>query len=284
MESNIQMNIENNYDKNALLEISQWKNPKNSFLKRTFKVINSPLNYAGDLVLKTPVVGEVIQKTVSGLLSICNEGAQFSVRPNSIFQEFRDKGYEHIHQHEHIQTLNLEDVDKVIGWLGGKYKSLASVEGAATGATGIFGIVFDIPSLVTLNLRAIGEYATYYGYDINLQEERIFALQVLNFSSSPTDGAKNFAMANLVKISKQVAQKKTWQQLEKHAFVKLIQELAKSLGIRLTKAKLAQAVPALGAAVGAGFNAYFTNKTCDSAYYLYRERFLAEKYGSDIIK
>lgn len=39
----------------------------------------------------------------------------------------------------------------------------------------------------------------------------------------------------------------------------------------------------MGAAVGGGFNAYYTARVCDAAYYLYRERFLAEKYGPEVI-
>lgn len=70
----------------------------------------------------------------------------------------------------------------------------------------------------------------------------------------------------------------------KSVFVKIIQEIAKSLGIRLTKAKLAQTIPAVGAIVGGGFNAYFTMKVCDAAFYLYRERFLAHKYGPEVIE
>jgi hypothetical protein len=142
----------------------------------------------------------------------------------------------------------------------------------------------DIPALITLNLRAIGEYAAYYGFDTSRQEERLFAFNVLGLASSPTDSSKSHAMAQLIKISQDVAKKATWQELEKNAFVKIIQEIAKALGIRLTKAKLAQAIPAIGAAVGGGFNAYFTMKVCDAAYYLYRERFLAEKYGVEIIE
>ena len=57
-----------------------------------------------------------------------------------------------------------------------------------------------------------------------------------------------------------MAKKQTWKQLEQHAFVKVIQQIAKALGIRLTKAKLAQVLPLTGAAVGGGFNAYFTAK------------------------
>jgi hypothetical protein len=135
-----------------------------------------------------------------------------------------------------------------------------------------------------LNLRAIGEYATYYGFNVNSQEERLFAMNVLGLASSPTDASKGLAMAQLVRIAQDVAKKRTWKELEKHAFVQVFQQIAKAIGIRLTKAKLSQVIPVAGAAVGGGFNAYFTSKVCEAAYYLYRERFLAHKYGADVIE
>lgn len=33
--------------------------------------------------------------------------------------------------------------------------------------------------------------------------------------------------------------------------------------------------------VGGGLNAYYINKVCDAACFLYRERFLEENYGAD---
>ena len=36
-----------------------------------------------------------------------------------------------------------------------------------------------------------------------------------------------------------------------------------------------------GAVIGGSYNAYYTNKVCATAYNLYRERFLIEKYGPD---
>lgn len=33
-----------------------------------------------------------------------------------------------------------------------------------------------------------------------------------------------------------------------------------------------------------GVNAYYTSRVCDAAHYLYRERFLAEQYGEDVIE
>src|ERR1035437_2068091 len=164
------------------------------------------------------------------------------------------------------------------------YKGIALVEGAGAGFVGLLGIPPDIVALITLNLRAIGEYATYYGFDVSSQEERLFTMNVLGCGSSPTNASKSLAMAQLVRISQDVAKRRTWAKLEQHTFVQRIQQLAKALGIRLAKAKLAQVVPVAGAAVGGGFHAYFTAKVCEAGYYLYRERFLAKKYGPDVIE
>lgn len=235
------------------------------------------------MLLSTPAIGDVIKKSIEGLTSVCNDAAQWSVRPEAIFKEFRNDKHEVNHVKD-ISQLDLKEIDKVVGWLAAKYKGIALVEGAGTGATGAIGLAVDIPALITLNLRAIGEYATYYGFDLSRQEERLFALNILGLASSPNDASKALAMAQLVKIAQDTAKNATWKVLEQNVFVKVIQQISKALGIRLTKAKLAQAIPALGAAVGGGFNAYFTMRVCDSAYYLYRERFLAEKYGVDVIE
>lgn len=272
------------YDEHAIKEIHAWKNPDIGWFGQAMKIINTPLDKAGDVLLGTPGIGYAIKKAIEGLTSVCNDAAHWSVRTDAIFEEFRDDGHRHITSNKDIFRLELEEVDKVVGWLAAKYKGMALVEGAGAGAAGAIGLAVDIPALITLNLRAIGEYATYYGFDIERQEERLFALNILGLASSPNDASKALAMAQLVRIAQDVAKKATWERLEQYAFVKVIQQIAKTLGIRLTKAKLAQFIPAAGAAIGGGFNAYFTMKVCDATYYLYRERFLAEKYGPDIIE
>jgi hypothetical protein len=271
------------YEEKAWKDIEAWKNPTRGGFAKAMQVINSPLDKTGDLVMKTPGVGWVIAKSVGGLVGVANDAAQWSVRTKAIYAEYRDAGHESVKGPSDLLKLDLEHVDKNIGWLAAKYKGLTLTGGAGLGAMGVAGIPLDIIWLVTLNLRAIGEYATYCGFDVSFQHERLFAMNVLRLASSPTDRSKVVAMAQLAKIAQDVAKKKAWKDLEKYAFVQLLQQIAKALGIRLTKAKLAQCIPAAGALVGGGFNAYFTAKVCDAAYFLYRERFLAAKYGADFL-
>jgi hypothetical protein len=58
------------------------------------------------------------------------------------------------------------------------------LQGVGTGALGLPGIPADIVGLLTLNLRALSEYATYYRFDVSLPTERLFALKILGLASS----------------------------------------------------------------------------------------------------
>ena len=66
---------------------------------------------------------------------------------------------------------------------------------------------------------------------------------------------------------------------DKNRLEEAIKKIAEAIGIRLTKAKLAQVVPIAGAIVGGGFNAWFVGSVTETAYHLYRERWLIEKHG-----
>lgn len=264
------------YEKNALLEIEAWKNPKKSWYSNALRIANKPLDFAGNAVMSAPWIGDIITKAMTGVLELVNDAAQWSVNADAIFKEFRGDGYD-VAELCDISKLDLEKIDLTVGWLAAKYKGMLFAEGAATGAVGAIGLVADVPALMVGCLRAVGEYATYYGFDVNNQKERIYALNILGLSSSPTDAAKAAAMAQLTKLSGDIAKRATWKELEKSVFVKMVQEIAKALGIRLTKAKLAQVVPMIGSVAGGGFNAYYVSKVCETAHHLYRERFIIEK-------
>ena len=82
-----------------------------------------------------------------------------------------------------------------------------------------------------------------------------------------------------IRLARDVAQGQAVNALEQQALARALRNAARALGVRLTRAKMAQVVPVTGALVGCGFNAYYTSKVCDAARFFYRERFLHAKYG-----
>ena len=268
------------YERRAYHQIQVWKKqtsrkPEPGGFRRRFDHLGERIK---DFFERRRLY-RVIQKALAGTVGLLGDAAAWSVRPKAVYSEFRKKAHD-VERRTDIFKLDLEQVDDVASGLDTKYKSLGFGEGAVTGAAGAPGLVTDIPALITLNLRAIGEHATYYGFDVASQRERFFAMQVLILASSWTDAEKVAVMAELARIGK-IATKVAWKELEKSVIVKTGRQVSRSLSIRLTKKKLAQAVPVIGAAVGSGFNAYYTNQVCDAAYHLYRERFLTQKYRAD---
>jgi hypothetical protein len=164
------------------------------------------------------------------------------------------------------------------------YRWGMGAEGAAAGAGSLGGpgvgaaaLAADITALTTVACRAAAHHAGVYGYRVETPAERALALAVLNGATSPTDLAKQGALANITKISTAIAKKKTWETLETFALVKVIQEAAEKLGINLTKAKLAQVVAVIGIAIGGGYNAWYMTRVCEWSYWIYREHALHDK-------
>ncbi len=218
------------YDQRALTEIHAWKNPDIGWFDHAMTVINWPLNKAGDLILSTPGIGDAIKRSIQGITFVCNDAAQWSISQKAIYGEFHKAGHSNVHGPADVFGVDLEQIDKLVGWLDAKYKGIALVEGAGLGAIGLPGIPPDVAAVITLALRAVGEYATYYGFDVSLQNERLFALNILGLASSGTAQCKALAMAQLVKIAQDTAKKKAWKVLEQHAFVQVIQQISGSSG------------------------------------------------------
>ena len=80
-------------DRKALTEIHKWKNPEITWVDKALKIVNKPFDAAGDLLLDNDHVGEVIKKSIQGLTDLCNDAAHWTVRPEAIFEEFRNDGY-----------------------------------------------------------------------------------------------------------------------------------------------------------------------------------------------
>ncbi len=270
------------YERSVLREIEAWKTPSDSWYSKVSDKASLMWNDVTDLVRRVPGVEWTIENVVTGLLDLTNEITQDSVWTDAVFKEFRNRGHK-VDSHEDILALDLEHIDEVTDSLKTKYTSLAAVEGTATGLAGLAGIVPDLIALVSINLRAAGEYATYCGFDIKRPEERLYALEMLNFVAEPSTKAKDVALAPAVRAASRAARIQSMQTLEQMGLSTAIERAARALGLKLTGAKMAQVVPVTGAVIAGGFNAYYTAKVCTTARHLYRERFLLEKYGEDAV-
>lgn len=81
------------------------------------------------------------------------------------------------------------------------------------------------------------------------------------------------------KVMQDLARQGSVEMLGGSAIVSAMKSLFSAMGVRLATRKLAQIVPVAGIVVSAGLNAALMRTIGDTADHLYRERFLAERYG-----
>ena len=264
------------YERRALEEIHQLKNPEPSRLGAALDTIHRPIASAADTALDN-TVGEAVSKGVEGLMVMLNEQASWSVRNEAIYEQFRSSGHSAVRAGHDIHELELREVDETVGHLAAKSESLAFAEGASTGVLGLAGTALDIPGLVSIALRAINEYAAYYGFDPSLDDEKAFVLMILALVSAPTLEERQAAMTELTKLSVLLAESDSRAESRRLLSMQMVTTVANTLGGRLMRAKAAQSIPIVGAGVAAAFNTWFIKTLTESAFHLYTSRALLDR-------
>lgn len=159
------------------------------------------------------------------------------------------------------------------------------MEGGITGATGVFGLAADIPAIITLALRTIHKIGLCYGFEANNEMDDQFVLAILSASGANSVSEKTAALSMLRSVEITIA-KRTWkamaektaqQQISKEGAIIAIKDIAKQLGINLTKRKALQAIPAVGAIIGSSVNGWYIKDVGWAARRAFQERWLVDK-------
>lgn len=268
------------YERDVAKEIEVWRAKPPSPGAKVFGKLTGFLDRPTEFVMDKTALGRVLQ----GVLEVAMDAGSWAVPEERIFKAYAGRGYEITTIDEIRTTVRLEDRDRVAAGLAKWYRVQAGTEGAGAGLGGLGGpavgagaLVADVAFITAWACRAAAHHAAVYGYRTETPVERMMAMQVLTGATSPTDASKQATLAELIKLSKQIAQKKTWEELEKNAFVKVLREAAEKLGLRLTKAKLGQIVAIVGVVIGGGYNAWYISRVCEWAYFTYRSHYLEDK-------
>ena len=293
----------------ALMEQAQRPDSESGRYEEIFQGGREQLRSAADRAAQTmkrlPGAEQIIEvldattkKALAGLHVAFVERGLNSVSQVAIFKSFAKQGVR-VSSFDEIRTLDLQRCDQTMPKRKERYLLLAAAQGALTAAvvTGTevatrkadgvtlrvvaAAVAADVSAVMVGMGRIVGLVGAHYGYDVRLPEEQVFATGVLAYSTATGAAEKSASLAALSRLTQLMMGRATWAQLGKHQMVKIIQRVVTTLGFKLTKKKLAQAVPIAGVVVNGGMNAFLANNTFRSAQQAYRLRFLTEKYGLD---
>jgi uncharacterized protein (DUF697 family) len=258
------------YESAQVTAIKAWKKEEPSVLSKATGVVAAPLAW---LVQKV-----IPEKAIQSALEAANWAGCHLADSGDIL---RDGGVDQIAE---LRSKSLQLSDRLANEAHNWAIGMATVEGGATGAFGLPGMAADIPAIVTLALRTVHKIGLCYGYESSNEEDKSFVLGILSASGANSVEDKVEALLALRSIQqilinqtwKKMSEKAAIHQMSKEGAIIGVRNVAKQLGINLTKRKALQAIPFIGAGVGASMNAWYIKDVGWAARRVFQERWLAE--------
>jgi hypothetical protein len=162
---------------------------------------------------------------------------------------------------------------KVQAWAAGTN----AATGAASGWFGAAGMTADIPATLALAARNVRATGLAYGLRGGGAEETAFRLIVLEAATTHAEDGRRKTLDDLNRMAAWLSSPEGRFVLEKGGewvTEKVVERVARQLGITFAGRKAGQVVPIVGGAVAAVVNASFQTDVSRAARYAYRQRWL----------
>jgi hypothetical protein len=258
------------YEKNQVRTIKAWKNETPDVISRAVGFLTYPAT-------------RVIQKAIPDIaIEVIFDAVNFLANQITDTKDIVKAAA--VCQISDLKNKDFKLSDELANSIHNRAIGLAVAQGGVAGAVGIVGLAVDIPAIIMLALRTIHKIGLCYGYECHSEMDKNFALGILSASGANSMSEKIEALATLrlieATIAKQkwkaMAEKTAGRQLSKEGGIIAIKNLAKQLGINITKRKAIQAVPFIGAAVGASVNGWYVKDVGWAARRAFQERWLVD--------
>lgn len=250
------------YVEKQLMEIKKWEEQKPSVINNSLNKVFTPMSKFTTKVIPESIVEQAIYHAHDIGQKLANKNDILTKADIDFIEELRHK------------DLMLSDslASNVHKWAVG----IAGTEGFATGLGGTATMVADVGAVIVLAFRTIHKIAMCYGYEVKTQEDKEFVLNILSVSGANSMKEKKEA---LLALKSDFLQKKIIEEL---LMSNLVKKVAKQLGINLTKRKLMQIMPIVGAGIGAAVNASYIYDIAWTARRSYQLKWLTDnKYIDD---
>lgn len=152
--------------------------------------------------------------------------------------------------------------------------------GGAAGWFGAAGLAVDVPATIALAARNVRATGAAYGFLGDDENERTFRLMVLEVATSLATDKRQETVDNLNSLAREMSRPEVRMILEHGGHwvaEKVVERLARQLGVSLAARKAGQVVPIVGGVVAATVNASFQADVARAARYAYRQRWLMER-------
>ena len=261
------------YESTQISEIREWKSEEPSVVSESVGIILSPITWLINTMIP--------EAAMCAALDLSSSAAEWLTDTTDIVRNAGVSSVEELRHHDLEQSDGLANT--VHNWAIG----LAAGEGGTTGVVGLPGLAADVTVLIVMAIRTIHKIGVCYGYETTTQCEKDFVLAILAVTVA-NDGEEKIAALNSLRsvslaVTQQAGNQSTDEsdapsRMNKEAGIISSKNLAKKLGVNLTKRKALQSIPAVGALVGASVNGWYIKEVGWVARRAFQERWLIENH------
>ncbi len=235
------------------------------FIIRVSNVIGKPITFALEKLPGNTT--EIVVKATNKSLDMCLQSA--------------------------LATMTSQKKTSASNWF---HKMLVAGTGGLGGFWGLPALAIELPVTTGIMLRSIADIARSEGENLSDAETQLACISVFGLeggkkSDDDSDTgfyASRIAIAKMVKAAAEYLAKSTSKKVGEKTtatvLVKLLQQISSRFSITVSEKAAAQALPFIGAAIGATINTLFMDYYQDMARGHFILRRLERKYSTDFIR
>ena len=261
-------------EKRVRREIDDWKRERAPLVSQAFNWAMTPVDWAAEHAADPDTVDRA-EEAVREVLAALSNASEWTYDADDLLDRARERGLADVRDATDLRHHPLSDLDPLARSFFDQNTLLAALEGGSTGLGGAALIAADVPLLFTIGFRLIQQVGAAYGFPMRGPEARPLVLSAFNVAAGGGGReAKADALREVSAAASSFAGGQPYQGRVTGTFRDQNRHLPREIAKNLIGRKLGQAVPGMGAAVGAGVNYWFTRQTAEAAFMLFRALYL----------
>ncbi|MBN1533294.1 MAG: EcsC family protein [Spirochaetes bacterium] len=277
------------YELQVLNEIGEWEKKGPGRLVWSLDILGAPMRLIAKSAPQS--VQSAVRAAIAGFMEMLREVSYWSYSDKSILKEAKTQGID-ARGITDLAGHDLQRLDLVARRFFSSNKVIAALEGAGCGLGGLALVAADIPVLLAIGFRSIQQIGASYGFDMRDPAMAPVVMGVISAGSGSSIAVKSSVLADMHVTAAALAGDAAFSGIAGRTGTgAVLDKLAGTAGVlpgrladTITRRKLSQLIPIVGATIGAGFNYWFMGNIAVSACMVFRKLYLERKYRPAVAK
>jgi len=268
----------NKYEIENLKEIQKWEKEQHmGFHKKILDVASKSVDYLIKIIGSEKF--KIFEDAIEAIINKVIYTSTYTVNPEEIIKRAHDYGIK-INEISELKTCDLQLLDNCNRTHIDYHKKIAAVQGAVSGLGGALVATADLTAVLIQDFHMIQEIAFCYGYDPNDITEKAIMLRIIEAAIGGSK-IKNKALMEIEVLKKTLEERDREEAIAKKGVnilgAKAMEGYVEGLTVALLVRLMPRALPVVAIVVSAHSNHEIIEHSGETAFMVYRKRFIERK-------